>query len=379
MTRVRGVDEGDVEAVASWLDLSFAAGEAADAADRIDTLADIYATLEDVPVDAMDAPSGEDRFVERPSRPDTDRYNAWLRRFDLRRPGADGALSGLDVAVKDNTCVRGVEMTCGSRALEGFAPAGHAAVVDRILDAGGRVVGKTNMDELAFGPTSETSAYGATLNPRDDGHVAGGSSSGSAAAVAAGEVDLALGTDTGGSVRIPASYCGIVGLKPTYGLVSLHGIVELAYSMDHAGPLARDVETAALGLDAFADDPPATGDSYAGRVGDVAPEDLTVGVSEAFYRTHVSAAVEETVRAEVAALESAGAEVVDVEIPPLEHSRPGWWGIAPVEFAAAYLTNGVGLWRHGRAEESLTAAMARLRRSDSRHLGTNVKEMLALG
>ncbi|MFB6156462.1 MAG: amidase [Haloferacaceae archaeon] len=380
MTRVRAVDEADVEAVASWLDLTFAAGEAADAADRLDTLAGIYADLEDVPVDAMDDRGGEDRFVAPPVRPgpDEDPHNAWLQRFDLRRPG-DGPLSGLDVAIKDNTCVRGVEITCGSRALEGFAPAGHAAVVDRVLDAGGRIVGKTNMDELAFGPTSETSAYGATLNPRDRDHVAGGSSSGSAAAVAAGEADLALGTDTGGSVRIPASYCGIVGLKPTYGRVSLHGIVELAYSMDHAGPLARDVETAAVGLDAFADDPPARGDSYAGAVGDVAPEDLTVGVSEAAYRTHVSAAVEGTVRDEVAALESAGAEVVDVEIPPLAHSRPGWWGIAPVEFAAAYLTNGVGLWRHGRAEESLTAALTRLRRSDSRHLGTNVKEMLALG
>ena len=382
MSRIRPVDEEDVETYADVMDLEFAAGEAVAAADRLNTLADIYEQLESAPVESIEPPdTRSDVFERQPYRPgdEEDTHNAWLTKFDLERPEAGDTLVDLTVAIKDNTCVRGVELTCGSRAFEGYVPGEHAEVVDRLHDAGVRIVGKTNMDELAFGPTSETSAFGPTENPVDTGHVAGGSSSGSASAVASGDVDLALGTDTGGSVRIPASYCGIVGIKPTFGRVPLQGIAELAFSMDHVGPLARDVETAARGLEVISDPAPDGSEpDYTTDLG-IDPPDLTIGLCEAFFERYVVDAVERGVRSAIEDLETLGATVREVEIPAVAHSRPAWWGIAPVEFAAAYATNNVGLWRHGRPEPTFSAASARVRQASSRGLGTSIKEMLALG
>jgi amidase/aspartyl-tRNA(Asn)/glutamyl-tRNA(Gln) amidotransferase subunit A len=381
MSRFSSVSEQEVTELAASLDLSCTPEEALAAVDRIDALSDIYASLENSPGGgvASDGADGE-VFETTPWRPEADEnpYNEWITRFRLERPDAAGPLDDLDVAVKDNMCVRGVEMTCGSRALEGFVPGDHAAVVHALLDAGATVVGKTNMDEFAFGPTSETSAFGPTANPVDTDHVAGGSSSGSAAAVAAGEVDLALGSDTGGSVRIPASYCGIVGIKPTYGLASLVGVAEMSYSMDHVGPLARDVETAARGLDVITDAHP----SVDGPFGDDPGTDLSelvVGVEERFFETYVTDEVERAVRDAIAALAAAGAEIRSVDVPTLEYSREAWWGIAPAEFAAAYATNMSGLWRTGPVDPSFVAGVAGIRGSASRDLGANVKEMLVLG
>ncbi|MBB6646741.1 amidase [Halobellus ruber] len=382
MHRFGSVSENDVESLAGTLGLTLAAGESEAAADRLDALADVYAALEDAPAGGVTPdPADGDRFETAPFRPPDaeNRYNQWLTRFALTRDGATGDLDGLDVALKDNMCVRGVELTCGSRALEGFVPGDHATVVDRLLETGATLVGKTNMDEFAFGPTSETSAFGPTANPVDADHVAGGSSSGSAAAVAAGEVDLALGTDTGGSVRMPASYCGIVGVKPSYGAVPTYGVADLAHSMDHVGTLARDVETAVRGLDAIADAQP--GGDRAAFSDDLGtdPERLRVGVAPGFFEHHVSEAVERRVRDAVDELRDAGAEVRPVEVPALEHSREAWWGIAPVEFAATFATNAAGVWREKPVEPSLAAAIAGLRGSSSRTLGPNVKQMLLLG
>lgn len=373
MHRIRSVSEDDVRALADSIALRLAHGEASTIADRMDALGDVYAELEDARVPAPDA-GAEERFSAGPRRPgpDEDPHNAWLARFDLRRPDASGPLDGLTVAVKDNVAVRGVELTCGSRAFEGVVPDAHAEVVERLLAAGGRILGKTNMDELAFGPTSETSAYGPTTNPAAADRVAGGSSSGSAAAVAAGDVDLAIGSDTGGSVRIPASYCGIVGIKPTYGLVPRRGFLALAYSMDHVGTLARDVRTAALGLEAIADA------SYVDDLGrDL--DGVRVGVPTEFFEEYVTDEVEAAVRAAVDALADAGADVRECELPALAASRPAWWGIAPTEFAATFATNGIGLWRRGRVDPALAASAARVRRGSSRDFGPNVKAMLALG
>jgi len=179
---------------------------------------------------------------------DDDEYNAFLYRCEL--PGAEsGPLAGTEIAVKDNIAVAGVPMTCGSDALA-FEPEYHAAVTERLLDAGADLVGTTNMDEFAYFTTSETCAHGPVENPSAEG-VPGGSSSGSGAAVAAGLVDAALGTDTGGSVRIPASFCGVVGFKPTFRTVPRFGFADLATSLDHIGPLAPDVETAATVLEAI--------------------------------------------------------------------------------------------------------------------------------
>lgn len=380
MTRMRTVTEDDVAALADWLGLSFVGDEASAAADRIDTLAGFYTALEEAPIESFGDRNVTDQFTGEAYRPtgDEDPYNAWLQRFELTREGASGPLDGMTIGIKDNMCVRGVEMTGGSRAFEGFVPANHATVVDRLLDAGAEIAGKTNLDEIAFGPTGETSAFGTALNPRDPEHAPGGSSSGSGAAVAAGEVDFALGSDTGGSVRIPASFCGIVGIKPTYGLVPTYGVMELAYSMDHVGVMAPDVETTAIGLAAIADEPRGGQSDYT-TTDSASPSDLTIGVEDRFFAKHVSSEVEAAVRQAIADLESAGAEVQEVSIPALEYSRETWWGISTPEFAAMYATDEARLWREGPVEPSLAAAVARVRRTNSRAFGSNIKEMLALG
>jgi Asp-tRNA(Asn)/Glu-tRNA(Gln) amidotransferase A subunit family amidase len=374
MSRIHEVSAEEMAAVAASLPVDLATGEAEAIAERANALAPIYRDLEAAPYAAAD--HAPERFEPRDRGKDP--HNAWLSRFELTREDADGPLSGVAVGVKDNMAVRGVELTAGSRAFEGVVPGRHATVVDGLLEAGGRVLGKTNLDELAFGPTSETSAFGPVSNPRAPDHVAGGSSSGSAAAVAAGEVDLALGSDTGGSVRIPASYCGVVGHKPTYGLVPLEGVVPLAYSLDHVGPLARDVETAARGLEAIAAPAPGHEVTYAEDLG----TDLsgtTVGVVGRYFTEYVDEAVERVVREAIGDLADLGAEVREVGVTGLERSREAWWGIAPAEFAATYATNAVGLWRRVAQDPTLAAAMARVRRGSSRALGTEAKAMLTLG
>lgn len=198
--------------------------------------------LEDCPPPA-DAPPG--------LRPGTDQYNAFYRRFELA-PTDDGPLTGHSVAVKENIAVAGVESTCGSAGFA-YTPASSAAVVTRLRATGAAVTGVTNMDEFGYTPTGETCAHTNVSNPTTTGHIPGGSSSGSAAAVAGGLVDAALGTDTAGSVRTPAACCGVVGYKPTSGAVSSTGVVPLAPSLDHVGTLASDVETAAKTAAAIAD------------------------------------------------------------------------------------------------------------------------------
>ena len=370
MTGFTPPDAAAVAALADRLGLPLDDGDAAAAADRAAALADVYDRLTAIEAGPR-YPGTADRFAVEPHAPEDDRHNAWLCRFELARPGADGPLAGLAVAVKDNTCVAGAPLTNASRAFDGFVPAGHAEVVDRLLDAGAAVVGKTNLDELAFGPTSESSAFGAVENPRAAGRVAGGSSSGSATAVAAGEVDLALGTDTGGSVRIPASYCGVVGLKPTYGRVPLHGVTPLATSLDHLGPIAPDVATAARGYAAMADEPvPALEIDLGG---------LRIGVEDRALAAPVGERVAEAVRDALDALAHAGAEVVPVEVPALEASQPTWWGIAPVEFAATLLFGHADLFGRGLVEPSLAGAVRGLWDGAAARLGRNAKDMLALG
>ncbi|WP_436927080.1 Asp-tRNA(Asn)/Glu-tRNA(Gln) amidotransferase subunit GatA [Halosimplex amylolyticum] len=178
-------------------------------------------------------------------------YNGYIT--TERIDGADdGPLAGTTVAVKDNISTEGVRTTCGSAMLDDYVPPFDATVVERITEAGATIPGKTNMDEFGMGTTTETSAFGPTENPVAGGHVPGGSSGGSAAVVAAGDADMALGTDTGGSVRAPAAFCGVVGIKPTYGLVSRYGIVAYANSLEQVGPIAPTVEEAAQLLEVIA-------------------------------------------------------------------------------------------------------------------------------
>ncbi|WP_255149926.1 Asp-tRNA(Asn)/Glu-tRNA(Gln) amidotransferase subunit GatA [Halorarius halobius] len=180
-----------------------------------------------------------------------DEYNAFVTSERIE-PTGEGPLSGTTVAVKDNISTEGVRTTCGSEMLAEYVPPYDATVVERLKEAGATIVGKANMDEFGMGTTTETSAFGPTRNPVDPERVPGGSSGGSAAAVAAGEADVALGTDTGGSVRCPAAFCGVVGIKPTYGLVSRYGLIAYANSLEQIGPIAPTVEAAAELLDVIA-------------------------------------------------------------------------------------------------------------------------------
>jgi len=269
---------------------------------------------------------------------------------------ADGPLSGTTVAVKDNISTADVRTTCGSEMLEDYVPPYTATAVERLLDAGATVVGKTNMDEFGMGTTTETSAFGPTDNPAAPGHVPGGSSGGSAAAVAAGEADLALGTDTGGSIRCPAAFCGVVGIKPTYGLVSRYGLIAYANSLEGIGPIAPTVEAAARVLDVVAgpDGNDATThdvgaeSSYAAAAdGDV--DGLEIGVPTELLEG-ADEAVVETFRDALADLESQGASTREVSLPSVEHAVQAYYVVAMGE-ASSNLARFDGV-RYGKAVDT---------------------------
>jgi aspartyl-tRNA(Asn)/glutamyl-tRNA(Gln) amidotransferase subunit A len=245
-------------------------------------------------------------------------------------------LAGVPVALKDNICTAKVRTTCSSRILADWVPPYDATVVERLRQAGAVVVGKTNMDEFAMGSSTENSAFGPTRNPWDTSRVPGGSSGGSAAAVAAGMVPLAFGSDTGGSVRQPAAFCGLVGIRPTYGLVSRYGLVAFASSLDQIGPLASTVADAALALSVIAGRDERDSTSVgAGETGfDLARADglegMRVGLIEDFMED-VARSCQAATSAAAEALRAAGAEVDEVSIPEVTDCLAAYYVIAPAE------------------------------------------------
>ncbi|AZH25570.1 Asp-tRNA(Asn)/Glu-tRNA(Gln) amidotransferase subunit GatA [Haloplanus aerogenes] len=268
----------------------------------------------------------------------------------------DGPLAGHTVAVKDNISTDGVRTTCGSAMLDDYVPPYDATVVERLKDAGATIVGKTNMDEFGMGTTTETSAFGPTKNPVDESRVPGGSSGGSAAAVAAGEADFALGSDTGGSVRCPAAFCGVVGIKPTYGLVSRYGLVAYANSLEQIGPFARTVEGAAEVLEVIAgpDDNDATtreegADATYADAADGDVEGLTIGVPTELIEG-ADERVVETFEDALADLEAQGAETHEVSLPSVERAVQAYYVIAMSE-ASSNLARFDGV-RYGPATEA---------------------------
>jgi len=307
-----------------------------------------------------------------------------------RIDGADGGpLAGRSVAVKDNISAEGVRTTCGSAMLEEYVPPYDATVVERLKEAGATIEGKANMDEFGMGTTTETSAYGPTRNPRDPERVPGGSSGGSAAAVAAGEVDLALGSDTGGSIRCPAAFCGVVGIKPTYGLVSRYGLVAYANSLEQIGPLAPSVEEAAELLDVVAgpderdattgyDDDgehPAEATTYAAAAdGDV--DGTTIGVVRELVEGAADPVVERF-EGSLDELESRGAEIVDVEVPAIERSLAAYYVIAMSEASSNLARfDGVRYGVSGGYDGDWNEAFARAREEG---FGEEVKRRVLLG
>jgi aspartyl-tRNA(Asn)/glutamyl-tRNA(Gln) amidotransferase subunit A len=246
-------------------------------------------------------------------------------------------LDGVPVALKDIFATKGVPTTAGSRILEGWLPPYDATVVEKLEQAGAVVVGKLNMDEFAMGSSNENSAYRPCANPYDLGRTPGGSSGGSAAAVAARQVHGTLGTDTGGSIRLPAAFCGVVGVKPTYGRVSRYGVIAFASSLDQVGPLARTVEDAALLLGRVAGHDPKDLTSSSRPVDDYLAtlEDgargLRVGVPREWFQGGVDAGVEKAVRAALRAYERLGARLVEVSLPHAKYGIAAYYLIAPAE------------------------------------------------
>lgn len=300
------------------------------------------------------------------------------------RSGDDpGPLAGVPVAVKDNMCTRGIPTTCGSRILEGWRPPYTATVVDRVVGAGGVVIGKTNLDEFAMGSSTENSAFGTTRNPHDPSRVPGGSSGGSAAAVAAGFAPLALGSDTGGSIRQPAALCGVVGMKPTYGRVSRYGLVAFASSLDQIGPFATSVEDAAVLHDVVGGHDPLDSTSIA-EVADPLSTTLRDGVEgmrigiveELTDATGVQPEVRDAVERAAQALTHVGATVDRVNVQSAAYGISAYYLIAPAE-ASSNLARYDGV-RYGLRVDGDDVASMNARTRDA-GFGPEVKRRIMLG
>jgi len=292
-------------------------------------------------------------------------------------------LAGVPIALKDNMCVAGRATTAGSRILESFVPPYSATVVERLRGAGAVLIGRTNMDEFAMGSSNENSAYQTTANPWDTSRVPGGSSGGSAAAVAAGMVPGALGSDTGGSIRQPAALCGTVGLKPTYGRVSRSGLVAFASSLDQIGPLTRSVEDAALILSVIAGKDDHDSTTLAAEVPafhahlDAEPGDFTIGVPEAWLGDGVDVEVRDAVRGVLSELEAGGARLRPVNLPHEKCAVPTYYVVATAE-ASSNLARFDGV-RYGFRSAHADDLASMYARSRSEGFGAEVKRRILLG
>ncbi|MDQ6841040.1 MAG: Asp-tRNA(Asn)/Glu-tRNA(Gln) amidotransferase subunit GatA [Actinomycetota bacterium] len=321
------------------------------------------------------------------TRAAADELNAFTWVADAPEPGGsyrDAPLGGVPLAVKDLFCTEGVPSQAGSRILEGYRPPYSATVVAKLREAGAPLLGKTNQDEFAMGSSNENSGYGPVLNPWDRGRVPGGSSGGSAAAVAAGLAPWAIGTDTGGSIRQPAALCGIVGMKPTYGACSRYGMIAFASSLDQAGPLTRDVTDAALLLGRMVgqDRHDSTSLEFPGSIERPSREDLRgvrLGVPEEL--TEIDGRVEpgvlERFEQTIALAESLGASVEACRLPHAPHALSAYYLIAPAE-ASANLARYDGV-RYGLRVDGDADLLSMYSRTRSTGFGTEVQRRIMLG
>ncbi|MHB0856719.1 MAG: Asp-tRNA(Asn)/Glu-tRNA(Gln) amidotransferase subunit GatA [Anaerolineae bacterium] len=300
-----------------------------------------------------------------------------------RRQGDDQPLLGIPMAIKDVLCTKGVPTTCGSRILEGFVPPYDATVVAKLRAAGAVLTGKTNTDEFAMGSSTENSSFFTTHNPWKLTHVPGGSSGGSAAGVAAGECLGALGTDTGGSIRQPAAFCGIAGLKPTYGRVSRYGLVAFASSFDQAGPLAKDVTDAAIVLQTIAGYDAQDSTSVDVPVPDYGQalgrgvRGLTLGVPREFMVSGMHPDVEQAIQTALGVLEDLGARIVEVSMPHTGYALPVYYLLAPAE-ASANLARYDGI-RYGLSDPTAQDFWETYRKTRAQGFGPEVKRRIMLG
>ena len=313
------------------------------------------------------------------ARADADRIDEALAAGESLPP-----LAGVPLAIKDNLCTKGIRTTCSSRMLETFVPPYESTVTERLWQAGAVLLGKTNLDEFAMGSSTETSAFGATSNPWDISRVPGGSSGGSAAAVAAGECMAALGSDTGGSIRQPASFCGVVGLKPTYGRVSRWGLVAFASSLDQVGPFATNVADAAELLQVIAGSDPRDSTCLNVAVPDYCSalsqpmSGVRIGlIRECFDQNGLDAQVKRTVLTAAEKLQSLGAELVEVSCPRFSDGIATYYVIAPSE-ASANLARYDGV-KYGYRAEGADALAAMTARSRAEGFGSEVQRRILIG
>lgn len=304
---------------------------------------------------------------------------------DKRRAAGEalGALAGIPMGVKDNICTKGVATTCASKMLSDYVPPYDAHVVEKLRDAGFVMLGKLNMDEFAMGSTTENSAIKVTHNPIDLTRVPGGSSGGSAAAVAAREAVYTLGSDTGGSIRQPAAFCGVVGMKPTYGTVSRFGLVAFASSLDQIGPLTRTVRDNATVLNAIAGHDKRDATSVSREYGDFSAEigkgvaGITVGIPKEFFGEGISADVKEAVLKAAERYEKMGARVTEVSMPAIDHALAAYYVISSAE-ASSNLARFDGV-RYGYRTEEFEDIAELYKKSRSEGFGAEVKRRIMLG
>ncbi len=304
-------------------------------------------------------------------------------RINSATAGETTALAGIPVAIKDNICVRGMQTSCGSRILGPYHPPYNATAIDRLLNAGAVVIGKTNCDEFAMGSSNENSAFGPVRNPWDTSRVPGGSSGGSAAAVAAGIVPVALGSDTGGSVRQPAALCGVIGMKPTYGRVSRYGLVAFGSSLDQIGVFARNATDAALVLQTIAGRDPhdaTTADVAVPNYAEELSDDIKgtrIGVSRTLLGEGLDEEVRAAIESAIEAYKDLGAEIVDVDLPHAKYAIAVYYIIATAE-ASSNLARYDGV-RYGFRAEEAPALRDMYRKTRDQGFGAEVKRRIMLG
>lgn len=311
-----------------------------------------------------------------------------LRRADqvqeaIRNGRLSGPLAGVPVALKDNLCTEGMKTTCSSKILENFTPTYSAEAVRRLEEAGAVILGKTNMDEFAMGSTTETSAFGVTRNPWNTQHVPGGSSGGSAAAVAAEECFMALGSDTGGSIRQPAGFCGVVGMKPTYGTVSRYGLIAYGSSLDQIGPLCKDVSDCAAILETISaqDDKDSTSmkrqdtDFTTSLIADV--KGMRIGIPRDYMGEGLDAQVKEAILRAAGILEEKGAIIEEFDLSLVEYAIPAYYTIASAE-ASSNLERFDGV-KYGYRSADYEGLHSMYKKTRSEGFGTEVKRRIMLG
>jgi aspartyl-tRNA(Asn)/glutamyl-tRNA(Gln) amidotransferase subunit A len=293
-------------------------------------------------------------------------------------------LNGIPIAIKDILCTKGIRTTCGSNILNNFIPTYSATAVRKVLEAGAVLVGKTNMDEFAMGSSNETSAFGPTLNPVNTEHVPGGSSGGSAAAVSAGEAIMAMGTDTGGSIRLPSAYCGIAGIKPTYGRVSRYGLISYASSLDQIGALGRSTEDCAMLLNAICGHDKLDSTSAHVRKQDFKRslnkgiKGLKVGLPREYFVEGIDVRVEDKIIKAVKLLGKNGADIIEISLPHTKYAISSYYLIATAE-ASSNLARYDGVKYGLRSSKDLPDSVKMYEETRSEGFGKEVKRRIMLG